>query len=57
LQVVAGVASFVGVSCSPMSVVSTGSGAKCKQQPMCCGNNKMVSCEQFFLSYTSLTGG
>ncbi|KAG2117439.1 hypothetical protein BD769DRAFT_1485154 [Suillus cothurnatus] len=38
VQVVAG---FVGVSCSPMSVVSTGSGTECKQQSMCCGNNKM----------------
>ncbi|KAG2742137.1 hydrophobin-3 precursor, partial [Suillus brevipes Sb2] len=37
----ADVAGSVGLSCSPISAVGTGSGASCNQQPMCCSNNKM----------------
>ncbi|KAG2112405.1 hydrophobin [Suillus clintonianus] len=41
MQVAAGVAGSVGLSCSSISAIGTGSGAECDQQPMCCSNNKM----------------
>ncbi|KAH7883033.1 hydrophobin [Phlebopus sp. FC_14] len=29
----------VGMNCSPITVVGTGSGTSCQQQPVCCENN------------------
>ncbi|KAH7886732.1 fungal hydrophobin-domain-containing protein [Phlebopus sp. FC_14] len=29
----------VGIGCTPITVVGTGSGATCTQQPVCCTNN------------------
>ncbi|KAG2353918.1 hydrophobin-3 precursor [Suillus spraguei] len=29
----------VGLGCSPISVIGTGDGANCLQQPVCCSNN------------------
>ncbi|KAG2112416.1 hydrophobin-3 precursor [Suillus clintonianus] len=40
-EVGAEVVGTLGLSCSPISVIGTGSGATCNQQPMCCSNNKM----------------
>ncbi|KAG1758153.1 hydrophobin-3 precursor [Suillus occidentalis] len=41
VEIAAGVVGQVGLACSPVSVIGTGSGASCNQQPMCCSNNKM----------------
>ncbi|KAJ8597270.1 fungal hydrophobin [Rhizopogon salebrosus TDB-379] len=30
---------FVGLGCSPISVIGAGSGAVCTQQPVCCSGN------------------
>ncbi|KAG1811873.1 hydrophobin-3 precursor [Suillus subaureus] len=30
----------VGLSCTPISVVGTGAGATCSQEPLCCSNNQ-----------------
>ncbi|KAG1773408.1 hydrophobin [Suillus occidentalis] len=30
----------VGLDCSPISVVGTGAGATCSQEPLCCSNNQ-----------------
>jgi hypothetical protein len=46
VEIAAGVVGQVGLACSPVSVIGTGSGASCNQQPMCCSNNKMVSCKR-----------
>ncbi|KAG1867282.1 fungal hydrophobin-domain-containing protein [Suillus subalutaceus] len=30
----------VGLSCTPISVVGTGAGATCSQEPLCCSDNQ-----------------
>jgi hypothetical protein len=32
----------VGLGCSPISVIGTGNGANCLQQPVCCSNESYV---------------
>ncbi|KAG2118483.1 fungal hydrophobin-domain-containing protein [Suillus clintonianus] len=39
--IAADVVGTIGLSCSPITAIGTGSGATCNQQPMCCSNNKM----------------
>ncbi|KIJ63808.1 hypothetical protein HYDPIDRAFT_91924 [Hydnomerulius pinastri MD-312] len=38
-DVLAGVTGDVGTDCTPITVVGTGSGATCQQQPVCCTDN------------------
>ncbi|KAH7884646.1 hydrophobin-3 precursor [Phlebopus sp. FC_14] len=40
-DVLTGVTGLVGTGCTPITVVGTGSGAECEQQPVCCTGNKM----------------
>ncbi|KAI6142655.1 hydrophobin-3 precursor [Pisolithus tinctorius] len=35
------VSALVGVSCTPITVLGTGSGAQCSTQPVCCTDNNM----------------
>ncbi|KAI5997244.1 hydrophobin-3 precursor [Pisolithus orientalis] len=35
------VSALVGVSCTPVTVLGTGSGAQCSTQPVCCTSNNM----------------
>ncbi|KAG2121251.1 hydrophobin [Suillus clintonianus] len=41
VEIAAEVVGQVGLDCSPVTVIGTGSGAMCNQQPMCCSGNKM----------------
>ncbi|KAG1740456.1 hydrophobin [Suillus paluster] len=40
LNVFVPVGTSVGMSCSPITAVGTGSGASCNQEPVCCENNE-----------------
>ena len=38
-----GIGLLAGVTCTPVTVVGTGSGGSCSQQSVCCSNNNYVS--------------
>ncbi|KAG9311537.1 hydrophobin [Chiua virens] len=38
-DVAAAVGANVGLNCNPITVIGTGSGAQCQQQPVCCEQN------------------
>ncbi|KAG1733110.1 hydrophobin, partial [Suillus lakei] len=40
IPIVADVVAAVGLNCSPVTVVGTGSGCEANQEPLCCSNNK-----------------
>ncbi|KAF9220613.1 fungal hydrophobin [Gyrodon lividus] len=39
LDILTSVDGLVGLSCTPITVIGTGSGADCQQQPVCCTGN------------------
>ncbi|KAG1727596.1 hydrophobin [Suillus lakei] len=41
VEIAAEVIGAVGLNCSPITVIGTGSGTTCNQEPMCCSGNQM----------------
>ncbi|KAG0696061.1 hydrophobin [Suillus ampliporus] len=40
IPIVADVTAMIGLGCSPITVVGTGSGCEANQEPLCCSGNK-----------------